>query len=650
MKLYQKLERFPLGAIKAGGFLLDQMKRGKDGMSGHLHKLEPGMINDPYTNKTHVKGWGNGDQSGWGAEISGNYWTGYIQFAYTLGDEEMIKTAENWVNTMMKNQKADGYLGTYYEEDARIHEDFNAWGTACAMRGLIAFYEATGRKDVLDAVHKCLLRFRKNWAGDNKTSYSGAFIIEPLIFTYKLTGDEKLKDFAEEYLLYLCDHDLFGTSYKNMLTADFVYNSNHTAGLGAQVRLPALVYVATGNEDYLKATERRIDQNLEHSVHVTGAPVSVSEFLGPVSSTAESEYCNFAFYNATYSYLSCITGNAKYGELMERMFYNAAQGARKKDEKAIAYLSAPNQIYATDNSSSAMFDMQVYAPCYPISCCPVNSVAVVPEFIRGTLLHDTNGNLYVMVYGPCTLEHSLFGVKVNTLYPFRNSAKIEITKDGEYDINLRIPEWNKGYNLTLNGNKVDFSEADGFVKVHSAWKKGDVVEISFEAVPEVIRIDDTDAAKKYPIAIKYGALVYSFHVPELWTPIPGKPETPLPEGWSWFNVTPMHKEADVDDDHEKMGLRKYQISWNIAVDENLSPDDITVENIDNDGYAWEQPKIRLHTHCYKAPYLWAPYPTKTFEPHGEYQLVTDKLPLELVPYGCTNLRITYFPKADLKNK
>ena len=138
-------------------------------------------------------------------------------------------------------------------------------------------------------------------------------------------------------------------------------------------------------------------------MHLTGAPVSVTEFLGPVSATAESEYCNFAFFNATYSVLSCITGKAKYGELMERMFYNAAQGARKKDEKAIAYLSAPNQLYATDVSSNAMFDMQVYAPCYPTACCPVNAVAVVPEFIRGMLLRDSDKNVYVMAYGPCSL-------------------------------------------------------------------------------------------------------------------------------------------------------------------------------------------------------------------------------------------------------
>ena len=126
--------------------------------------------------------------------------------------------------------------------------------------------------------------------------------------------------------------------------------------------------------------------------------------------------------------------------------------------------------------------------------------------------------------------------------------------------------------------------------------------------------------------------------------------TPLPEGYSWWNVTAAYQEADNPDPHMRMGLRKYQTSWNIALDENLSPDEITIEELPENGYVWENPLIKLHTHCYKAPYMCAPYQKRTFEPFGDYQFVTDKLPLELVPYGCTNLRITYFPKADLKNR
>ena len=57
MKTYQKLNRFPLGAIHAEGFLKQQMEIGKNGMTGHLYELEPDMIATPYINKAHVDAW-----------------------------------------------------------------------------------------------------------------------------------------------------------------------------------------------------------------------------------------------------------------------------------------------------------------------------------------------------------------------------------------------------------------------------------------------------------------------------------------------------------------------------------------------------------------------------------------------------------------
>ena len=649
MKLYTKLSRFPLGAITAEGFLKKQMRIGKNGICGHLHELEPAMIQAPYIQKEYVPAWGDGDQSGWGAEISGNYWTGYIQFAFTLNDREMIDIATNWVNTMMKKQKADGYLGTYYEEDALIYEDYNAWGTAAAMRGLLAFYEATGRQDVLNAVYRCMLWFCDKWSGDNKTAYAAPFIMEPMIFTYCHTKDQRLLDFAKDYAEYLCKNDIFLHSYKAFLENNYIYNSGHTAGHGTTVRLPALLYSITGERKYLDATVHRLERLHEKSVQVTGAPVSVCEYIGPVGSIAESEYCSFAFYNATYSYMSYITGESKYGDMMELMFYNAAQGARKKDEKAIAYLSAPNQVYATDKSSPAAKDMQVYAPCYPTSCCPVNAVVVIPEFIRGMMLHDDDDNIYIVAYGPCKLNYKNIEITVNTFYPFRNNVRIEIDRGGDFDINLKIPNWCKKYTVKTNHGAYDCNtNENGYATVRGAWKNGDFIEISFEAKVEVIKVDDSDNASKYPLAVKYGALVFSYHIPEHWEPIEGRPMTKLPDGWSWYNVLPAFEEANVKDAHERLGLRRDMISWNIALDENLSAKDFEIELIEPKGYEWENPMIKLHTHCYKAPLLCSPYPTKTLEPFGAYQPVTDKLPLTLEPYGCTNLRITYFPKADLK--
>ncbi|MBQ7335656.1 MAG: glycoside hydrolase family 127 protein [Clostridia bacterium] len=648
MKTYQKLDRFPLGSIHATGFLRDQMIRGKDGICGHLHELEPGMIADPFINKSYVPAWSDGNQSGWGAEISGNYWAGYIQFAYTLNDADMISVATDWVNTMLKKQKPDGYLGTYYEEDANILDDYNGWGTACAMRGLIAFYEATGRRDVLDAVQRCMLWFCDNWSGDNKTCYGGPFLIEPMVFTYYYTGDDRLRTFAEEYLLFLSKHDIFKISHKAMLTERFRYNSCHSAGLGTTVRLPALVYSVTGNEEYLRATAKRIDQIYEKTVQLSGSPACTMEYAAPIGAIAETEYCSYAFYNAMYSYMSFITGDVKYGDLMEQMFYNGAQGARKKDEKAIAYMNSPNQIYATETSSHSWHDYQVYAPCYPTSCCPVNAVAVLPEFVRGMLLHDAEDNVYVMAYGPCTLRHGDTALTLDTLYPFRNSVSVKIECEKRFTLNLKIPAWSRGYTVAINGEPIDVSATNGFVSFLHTWKHGDTVTITFDAAVETVVVDDSNNAGKHPIAIRYGALLFAYHIPEKWIPIKGNPMTPLPDGWSWYNVEPDFDEADVPDPHEQLGLRREQITWNVALDEHLSAEDFTIEELPESGYVWEHPLIRLHTHCYRAPYMCPPYPTKTYETNDAYQYVTDRLPLILEPYGCTNLRITYFPKAELK--
>lgn len=646
VKTYQKLNLYPLGSILADGFLADQMKRCKDGIGGHLYELEPEMIAMPYVKKAYVSAWTKEDQAGWTGEISGNYWTGYIQLAYTLNDAEMIKTATDWVNAMLKGQRDDGYLGTYYEEDADKYDDFNGWACSCVLRGLLAFHEATGRQDVLDAVHRCLLWFCREWSGDHKTAYGGPAIIEPMVFTYYLTGDKRLIDFSVDYENYLCAHDYFGKSYKTLLNSPFHYNSDHTAGQANTGRLPALIYSATGNPDYLRASERRIEQIQRHATQLSGAPISGTEYLAPVSAVGETEYCSFAYYNAMYSYMSFITGESKYGDYMEEMFYNGTQGARKKDERAIAYLSAPNQIYATDTSSNAMGDMQVYAPCYPVACCPVNAVVVLPEFVRGMFLHDDAQNVYAVAYGPCILRHGNVKIHEKTMYPFRDTVCFEIEADASFALNLRIPSWCRHYEVRINGKDASAADAgSGYVCVGREWKKGDTVEIRFRMEVKVIRVDDSDAAKKYPLAIKYGALLFSYHIPEKWKPIKGNPMTALPEGWSWYNVTPAFKEAEAKDLHERVGLRRNVISWNIALEETLKPEDITVEEVENTGYVWEDPPIRLHTTCRKAPYLCAVYPQKTFEPYGDYQYVTDTLPLTLVPYGCTNLRITYFPKA-----
>ena len=100
---------------------------------------------------------------------------------------------------MLKNQRPDGYLGAYTENDD-MWEDFNAWGTNAGMKAMLAYYDATGREDVLEAVHKCMLWFCENWAGSKKTRYAGGVILETMELCYQRVGDPKLLHFINEYI------------------------------------------------------------------------------------------------------------------------------------------------------------------------------------------------------------------------------------------------------------------------------------------------------------------------------------------------------------------------------------------------------------------------------------------------------------------
>lgn len=650
MEKYQKLDRFPLGSIFARGFLRDQMLRGKDGMAGHLHELEPDMLTGPYQREYRVPNWDDMQNTSWGAEVAGNFWSGYIHNAFTLDDPEMIETATDWVEKVMANQREDGYIGTYNKPGDNIYEDFNGWGVTAGLRGLIAFYEATGREDVLNCAHRSILWFCKEWAGDKKTSYVGAYLVEPAMFLYRHTRDARLLEFSEDYLTFLLDHDIYETSYKSFGSDDYHYNMNHVVAIALNLRMPALVYTVTGKEEYLNAVIKRIRMIREKSVQLSGGVCSPSEYLGPVGATMETEYCNFTYYNITYSYMSFITGDPAYGDYMEESFYNGAQGARKKDERAIAYMSAPNQIYATQTSStmSTFYDMQVYAPNYLVACCPTNSVALVPEFVRGLFLRDRQDNVYAVAYGPCELKYKDIHIVENTNYPFRNSVSFEVLCNKAFALNLKVPGWSEGYQVTVNGEAVEPAKNDlGYLVLDRQWQEGDAVEITFKASIKVIQVDDSDWSNKRPLAVKYGALLFSYHIPENWQPIAGRPNTPCPEGWSWYNVWPKFEEPDDPDFYHRMGLRRNCFSWNVALDENLKPEDFQIEECPMDGYVWSNPPIKLHTHCYKAPSMNSAYEEKTVETFGAYQEVTHKLPLTLEPYGCTNLRITYFPKAKL---
>jgi len=654
IQTYAKFKALRPGKITARGWLREQLLRNRDGMGGHLDELEPNMIAKPYISRETEARWGNKIKAGWGAEISGNYWTGEIGLAFALDDEGLKKKAETWVNAVLAAQREDGYMGTYTDSDD-IFDDYNAWGTACGMNAMLLYFEATGREDVLHAVHRCLIWFCDNWAGDKKTRYAGIHIVRPMTVCYRYTNDDRLIKFCEEYYDFLEKNDLFGKSLSAYLSDTLHYGSDHGAGYAITMAHPAELYDFNGNQRYLEASVKAYEKLRDKMLQKTGGITCDCEYLSPLSSVAETEYCAITMFNKSMAEMLRVTGEPRYADEMERTVFNAAEGARKKDERAIAYMSTPNQIYATQISSqTARHAHQSYSPCHPVACCPVMSVRVLPEFINGIAFTDAAGDPYLCNYAPCKVDFGEFSLVTDTNYPFRDKIEYRINSKNilRRTIHFRIPGWCNDARIYINGERYAADCNPGaFAEVRGEFTDGDVISLELPMEVRISQLNDTDRSKLYPICFEYGPLLFALPIKEKWEVWEGESFTPLPEGWEWYNVVPLVKKSNLDI-YEEKGMRRWLLDYNVAVDEDIKPEDVSVELCDNNGYPWEDVSIKLTIDAYKAPYSYPPYPYRTLEPYCENSraYVSGEQKISLIPFGCTALRITYFPRAELNRK
>lgn len=99
----------PLGAIQPKGWLLDQLERMREGMTGHLDEIYPEVVGAR-------NGWLGGDGDGW---ERGPYWIdGLLPLAYILNDDTLKAKVQPWIAWTLNNQAENGYLGPIpFEEE-----------------------------------------------------------------------------------------------------------------------------------------------------------------------------------------------------------------------------------------------------------------------------------------------------------------------------------------------------------------------------------------------------------------------------------------------------------------------------------------------------------------------------------------------------
>lgn len=629
-------KELPLGAIKPNGWLKEMLLRQKSGSTGNLDKLYPAVMN-------HRNGWLGGDGDQW---ERGPYWLdGLLPLAYILNDKELIAKTKPWIEWALKSQRPDGYFGPskdYGPENGLQRDNSEDWWPKMVMlKVLKQYYSATNDQRVIKLMtnyFRYQLKELPKQPLDKWTfwaKYRGGDNLMLVYWLHDITKDNFLLELGDLIHKQTFDYTNAFTNTNLLATK----GSIHCVNLAQGIKAPIIYYQHNPEQKYLDATNKGFE-DLRRFNGMAHGLYGGDEALHGNNPTQGSELCSAVEMMFSLESMLEITGNIKYADHLEKITFNTLPAQASDDFVTHQYFQQANQIMATRKTRNFEVNHHGTDLCYGVltgfPCCTSNMHQGWPKFTQNLFYATQDKGVAALVYSPSEVRLKVANdIPVNiveeTDYPFRENIKftIKIDKNGsaEFPFHLRIPEWCKKATIKVNGTI--FKEEDGntIAKISRKWKSGDVLEL---ILPMHI---SKNKWYENSVSIERGPLVYGLKIGEDRQFVKNQTD-PEEYGEGYYEVRPT-------------------TPWNyglLDVREDKLAEKYIVEKQDGPlaAYPWNQEgaPIKIKTQAKRIP-LWqvyndmaGPLPFSTI-----YQLETEPTAEEitLVPYGCTELRISQFP-------
>ncbi len=623
----------PIGAIQPQGWLLEQLNRQASGLTGHLDEVYPEVMGDS-------NAWLGGDGDAW---ERGPYWIdGLLPLAYILNDNGLKAKALKWVEAILSSQQEDGYFGpaedhpfVYGLQRGSSHD---WWPKMVALKIMKQYYMATGDERVIGFFTKYFRYQEKHLPTQPLNHWTdwgqwrGADNLEIIYWLYNITG--------ESWLLELGDllHSQ-STDWASMFRDGDIFrkqNSVHCVNLAQGFKAPIIWWQYSHYDGDLFAARHAAD-----IIRTTvGLPTGLwggDEQLHFGTPTRGSELCTAVEMMFSLEEMLRISGDPFWADYLERVAFNALPAQINADFTAKQYYQQSNQIAATRAwrpFSTPHDDTDIlFGTLNGYPCCLSNMHQGWPKFTQN-LWYAADDGIAAMVYAPSTVTAELpSGITVRitetTDYPFRGKVRFKIdfpnkkVKEAGFTFHLRVPAWSNGAVLSINGNKRDIPARQKSGGIKRLWKKGDVVEIEFNET--LTKEEWWDGAWVFT----RGPLVYALRMEEnwSWTAFEGRDRYYGKGAWEVTSPTPwnyciMRDRFKTEDCKVEIAEKMPSYPWTL----DAAPVKISVP-------ARTLPRWKEHNGSVGE----IPYFTEDGNDSGE------DVTIELIPYGCTTLRIAQFP-------
>lgn len=603
-----------LDELEPVGWYRNQLDVQANGLSGHLDTFWPDIRDSK---------WIGGAAEGWERMP---YWLdGFIPLAALRKDEAMLSRARHYVDVILEKQQPDGWICPT-ETDAE-RNTYDVWAMFLVLKVLVGWADATGDVRVEDVIYRAL------WALDRHIDKHTLFdwgqtrwyeCLVSVLWLYRRRPEAWLADLCVKLRAQGFDWPGFFSLWPMEEPTERRRWSQmgHVVNNAMMLKSPALLAQMTGNPEQAAQARKMIDQLDAFHGMVTGV-FTGDECLAGTSPVQGTELCAVAEYMYSLQHLLPFAQDSFYGDRLEMIAFNAWPATFDPDmwlhqyDQQVNQMQAirqPDPVFLTNGMDSNTFGLE---PNF--GCCTANLSQGWPKLAQ-SVLYQNEAGFMTGIYLPMRVDTYHDGIPVSisiqTEYPFRDTIHLNIRceRPVAFALRLRIPGWADAPSATVDGKEIA-CQAGVYLTLEGNWHEERIV-LTFSARPALIkRPNDL-------YALRRGPLIYSLKIGEAWTQYnQDMPGHELPHGD--FEVRPT-------------------TPWNVALctDSALSGLTFVDRPIGSRPFSPDGAPVIVQATARQVDWeiirgSAAPAPGPARASGVE--------PVTLIPYGCTNLRMTELP-------
>jgi hypothetical protein len=494
----EKLYEFDYADVKLTG---GPLKRQFDHVHAHFLGLDNDRLLKVYRQRAGLPAPGE-DMGGW--YDADGFVPGHTLGQYISGLSRFARATGNPASYAKVRALVEGYAATLGPNDYPYASPKAATTWPCYVLdkyeiGMLDAYRLAGvaiAKDVLSRVIRGALPYIPDHTYDRgpdspkQAPYDEPYILpENLFNSYEATGDKRFLDLAK---LYLLNREFFDplSENRNILPGKHAYSHLIALSSGAKA------YSVLGDAKFLRAIQNAWDMLERTQQYASGGSGPREAYVvpgeGKLGDSVASIHEHFETPCGAYAhfklarYLIRLTGQARYGDGLERLVYNTMLACKDPDGDG-------NYFYYSDYHPQAK--KGYYHRKWP--CCSGTYVQGVADYLLN-LYFRSGARIYVNVFAPSEVRWRANGVPIrliqNTNYPLDEEVQIliEASQPVQFTLNLRIPGWLESQpEVSVNGKPFETRlDKQTFAAIRRRWSSGDMVHVRLPLSFRTEAIDD----------------------------------------------------------------------------------------------------------------------------------------------------------------